>query len=240
MENNNMKANAYNKYEAFRLVEVSKLSVNDKIFTEIDYYRRFYYDDEVKFEKTRKFFRETLECTKVKDFYRPIHYPTIDESGNICYVLGNKPAFYRDNTYEWWENQAKAFYPEYNSRIGSFEEERLFVIALVKDLVEKGWYIEIAWRAVIETIYRTGSPFKCCGYSKYLSYAWNFNGIPYKFKDQTCTSDMCGSFELSYARKLLKSNEFGRYSLTHISERDIDVCYYGHKPYYAWIIYDAK
>ena len=169
--------------EVFVLVEASELSLSDEFMK---------YEPETRGEM--EFKKQLTEAIKkgVKDFWRPKYDPSFNEEGNgICYVEGMKPAV--GKSYNWWNKVAKAFYPERHSRLGTKSEYVAFLGVLIKKLVESGWKVEKAWRAV------------CCD-SKELGHYWNSTNAKHTFED-TGSREICGFFDLANTYKILAEDE---------------------------------
>lgn len=145
--------------EMFPIVEASKLSLKDNFMK---------YKPQTKEQKRLKKSLEQSIKEGLKDFRRPIMDPSVDEDGKITFKAGNTPAVGK-NCY-WWEENAKAFMPEKDSRLGSLKEYDAFLGTLIKYLVnEKNWSVENAWKAV-------------CDDSKKLGHYWNSENAKYTFE----------------------------------------------------------
>ncbi len=124
------------KDNVFVLVEASKLSLNDEFMQ---------YEPETDEERKFKLLLEKAIKSGLKDFKRPNCDPSFNEGG-ICYEYGKAPAV--GKSYNWWNQVAKKFKPEYNSRLGTKTEYVAFLGVLIKQLVEMGCSIKKAWDAV--------------------------------------------------------------------------------------------
>lgn len=145
--------------EMFPIVEASKLSLNDNFMK---------YKPQTKEQKRLKKSLEQSTKEGLKDFRRSIMDPSIDEDGKITFKSGNKPAVGK-NSY-WWEENAKAFMPEKDSKQGILKEYDAFLGTLIKYLVnEENWSVENAWKAV-------------CDDSKKLGHYWNSENAKYTFE----------------------------------------------------------
>lgn len=172
-----------NPQDAFVLVEASKLSLSDEFMK----YKP-------KTEREEEFKEQLTEVIKkgVKDFWRPKYDPSFNEEGTgICYVEGKRPAV--GKSYNWWSNVAKAFCPERNSRLGTKSEYVAFLGVLIKKLVESGWKVEEAWRAV-------------CYDSMELGHYSNSKNAKNEFED-TSSRAICGFFDLANTYKILAEDE---------------------------------
>lgn len=134
------------KDDVFVLVEASKLSINDK-FMEYEPKR-----------KSEQIFKQLLiEVIKrgVKDFYRPKYDPSFREDGyGITYEADKIPAIER--TFKWWRYTAKMFNIARKSRLGTKSEYIAFLGVLIKGLVNEGWEIDDAWKAVCNNSEKLG------------------------------------------------------------------------------------
>ena len=134
------------KDDEFILVEASKLSLEDKFM-----------QYEPKHRSEQKFKQLLIEVIKkgVKNFYRPKNDPSLKDDGfGITYKVGRCPAI--GKTFKWWRNTAKMFNIARKSRLGTKSEYIAFLGVLIKGLVEEGWGIEEAWRAVCVNSKRLG------------------------------------------------------------------------------------
>ena len=169
-------------HDQFVLVPASSLSLTDKFLRH-----------EPQSERERVFKKLLTNVIKsgVSDFYRPKLDPSVDREGNICYQAGLKPAV--GKSYIWWEQQAKKFYPERKSRLGTKSEYIAFLGVLLKKLVESGWKVDAAWHAVCED-------------SKKFGHYWlsedNLHDI-----ELTGSREICGYFDLSDTYKILADDE---------------------------------
>lgn len=125
--------------EHFPIVEVSKLSLDDKFLQ--GYKAR---DKKTVYLKSEI---EEIIKTGIPDFRCPTMDPSIGKDGNIYFAKGQK--FAGNETPLKWEEKAKAFMPEKNSRIGTYQQYIAFLAVLIKYLVEEENYNPvIAWNAV--------------------------------------------------------------------------------------------
>lgn len=145
--------------EMFPIVEASNLSLKDNFMK---------YKPQTEEQKRLKKSLEQGIKEGLTDFRRPIMDPSIDEDGKITFKAGNKPAVGK-NSY-WWEENAKAFMPEKDSRQGILKEYDAFLGTLIKYLVnEENWSVEDAWTAV-------------CDDSKELGHYWNSENAKHTFE----------------------------------------------------------
>lgn len=156
-------ANNINSFENFEemfpVVEASKLSLKDSFMK---------HKPQTKKQKRLKDSLTKSIKEGLKDFRRPIMDPSIDEDGNIIFKAGNEPAV--GKKCYWWEENAKAFMPQKDSRQGILKEYDAFLGTLIKYLVEEEkWSVEDAWKSV-------------CDDSKKLGHYWNSENAKYKFE----------------------------------------------------------
>lgn len=132
--------------EMFPVVEASKLSLKDNFMK--------YKPQTEEQKRLEKSLKQGIE-EGLTDFRRPIMDPSIDEDGKITFKAGNKPAVGK-NSY-WWEENAKAFMPEKESRQGILKEYDAFLGTIIKYLVnEENWSVEDAWTAVCDDSKKLG------------------------------------------------------------------------------------
>jgi len=93
-------------------------------------------------EKTIKKLIAKAIAAGVKNFYKPKCDPSFNEDG-ICFVPNRKPAL--GKSYDWWEKAAKEYNPKRNSRIGTQLEYASFLGVLIKQMMEDGCAIDVAW-----------------------------------------------------------------------------------------------
>ena len=145
--------------EIFPIVEASKLSLKDSFMK---------HKPQTEEQKRLKKSLEQSIKEGLKDFRRPIMDPSIDKDGNITFKEGNKPAV-GENCY-WWEENAKAFMPQKDSRQGILKEYDAFLGTLIKYLVDdEKWSVKDAWTAV-------------CNDSKKLGHYWNSENAKHTFE----------------------------------------------------------
>ena len=83
--------------DVLRLVEASKLSLNDKFMQ----YKPVGGTNECIF---KEMLTEAIK-SGLNDFWRPKMDPSFDETGHICYVAGKRPAVGKSK--EWWQKEAE-------------------------------------------------------------------------------------------------------------------------------------
>lgn len=83
----------------------------------------------------------------LQDFRYPIMDPSIDKDGNLFYQAGHWPAVYRSA--KFWDEKFQKFMPEKNSRMATLLQRDVFLVFLIKYLVEeKNYTVAAAWEAV--------------------------------------------------------------------------------------------
>lgn len=168
--------------EMFILVEASKLSMHDKFIK---------YKPQTDEGKAFKKLLKAAIKKGVKDFYKPLVDPSVDENGKIYFEAGNKPAV--GHSYNWWEKKAKEFCPDRGSRLGTKLEYVTFLGVFIKSLIEIGWKVADAWKAV-------------CVDSKELGHYWNSENAKHDF-EPTGSREVCGFYDLANAYKILAEDE---------------------------------
>lgn len=168
------------KMDDFILIEAEKLSVNDEFMQ---------WGPQTSAERETKKLIIHVITSGVKNFYRPKYDPsfTVDKK-NICFVPGEMPA--TGKSYEWWEETAKKYNLERNSRLGTILEYGAFLGVLIKKLVEEGRTVEWAWNAV-------------CNDSKELGHYQNSENARWAFFERTGSREVCGYFDLGNTYKIL-------------------------------------
>lgn len=170
--------------DVFVKVEASKLSYDDEFMN---------HQPRTKRERRLKKNINYIIQHELKDFWRPKYDPSFNEDRTgICYEAGKSPAVGMD--YIWWAKVASKFCPERRSRLGTLYEYVAFLAVLIKKLVESGWSVSNAWRAV-------------CDDSKKLGHYWNSENAKHEFEDAGCR-EICGFFDLANTNKLLATGEF--------------------------------
>lgn len=173
------------KDDMFVLVEASKLSMNDEFMQ---------YVPETDEEREFKLMLANAIKSGLKDFRRPKYDPSFNEGEiGICYESGKAPAV--GKSYNWWNQVAKKFKPECNSRLGTKTEYVAFLGVLIKKLVESGWSVEKAWDAV-------------CNDSKELGHYWNSKNAKSVFESTGCR-EICGFYDLANTCKILDEETGG-------------------------------
>jgi len=170
---------ASSKEDAFILVEAENLSMKDKFMN---------YWPKTKWEVvTKKLICEAIR-SGVKNFYRPKYDPSFAAEGDgIQFVARKWPAV--GKSYEWWVDAAKKYAPARNSRLGTKLEYGAFLGVLIKKLVEEGWSVKKAWKAV-------------CRDSKELGHYWNSENTKNKI-ERTASRGICGFYDLANTYKIL-------------------------------------
>lgn len=166
----------------FRKVPASELRLDDEFLKHCPQTRA---------EKKFKEDVETAIKNGLQDFWSPICDPSFDDNGCICYEPGKKLAV--GKSYNWWEENAKAFCPERGSRLGIKSERIAFLAMLIKDLVASGKSLEWAWNAV-------------CNDSKKLGHYRNSENAKHAFED-TGSREICGWCDLGNAYKIVAEDK---------------------------------
>ena len=166
----------------FNRVPASKLRLDDAFMK---------HQPKTNAERNFKELVETAIKNGLKDFWRPVYDPSFDDNGRIYYEPGKMPA--AGKSYNWWKKKAKAFYPEWGSRIGTKSEYIAFLAVLMKNLVASGKSVEWAWNAV-------------CNDSKELGHYWNSKGAKNAF-ETTGSRYICGWYDLANSFKILEEDE---------------------------------
>ena len=166
----------------FKKVLASELGLDDEFLK---------YQPKTDAERNFKKLVETAIKNGLKDFWRPVYDPSFDDNGRICYEPGKKPVVRK--SYNWWNKNAKNFYPERGSRLGTKTEYIAFLAVLIKELVAFGKSIEWAWNAV-------------CNDSKELGHYWNSGDSRQDFKP-TGSREVCGWYDLANSYKILNEDE---------------------------------
>ena len=163
-----------------KLIEVSKLSVDDKILS---------FEPETKQENNLK--ERLVSAIKMgqKDFYKPYCDPAFTDDEEILYDLKKKPA--TGKPFEWWKEQADRL----GGRIMSKSEYIAFLGVLIKSLVESGLKVNDAWNLIANDVKEL---FDSSGVKKTA-----INVI----EDTGSRGDVCGFYDLSNTYKILKEDE---------------------------------
>ena len=178
-----------NTNDVFVLIDASKLSIDDEFLQ-----HEPQTDKQIKF---KTFLIEAIKTGKLQDFYHPKYDPSLDDNGNICYIVGGKPAIKKQ--YEWWDEKAKLFMPERNSRLGTKNEYIAFLGVLIKKLVKGGWNVADAWKAV-------------CDDSKQLGHYKNSNDSKNQL-ECTGSRQVAGLYDLANTCKILGKDKRGNFLL---------------------------
>lgn len=166
----------------FKKVPASELSLEDDFLK---------YTPKTEYEK--QFKKEVKKVIKagVQDFWCPVCAPSFDEDGRICYEPGKMPAVGKN--YNWWENNAKNFWPERGSRLGTRSEYIAFLAILIKELIVSGKSKKWAWNAV-------------CNDSKELGHYRNSEKAKYDF-EPTGRREICGWCDLANSYKIMAEDK---------------------------------
>ena len=123
--------------DVFRLVEASKLSLDDKFLQYIPKTA----NEKVVHDKIISLIKEG----NLEDFYRPICDPSVSPDGKTIYFkLGEKPAV--GYNFAWWRDKAKSFAPY--CRLGTPDEYIAFIATLIKTGVSNKIPLETAWDVI--------------------------------------------------------------------------------------------
>ena len=168
----------YKENGIFKKVPASELSINDSFLN---------YTPRTKREiSIMKKIKKVIEVG-VSDFWRPVYDPYFDANGRICYAPHKAPGVRR--SYNWWAKNAKDFWTERGSRIGTRSEYIAFLAVLIKELVNSGKSVEWAWDAV-------------CNDSKELGHYWNSKDAK-RHLEETGSREVCGWYDLGNTGKAL-------------------------------------
>ena len=179
------------KDDEFILVEASKLSMNDE----------FMQVEPGGDRRLRQFKNLLAKAIKsgLKDFKRPKYDPSFNEEGGICYEPGKDPAILK--SYNWWNQEAKKFKPEYNSRLGTKTEYVAFLGVLIKQLVEMGWDILQAWYAVCINSESLGNYYDTDDPNEQRP-GWYLDDL-----EPTGSKGICGFYDLANCHKILAKDK---------------------------------
>ena len=167
----------------FILIEAEKLSMDDEFMK--------FEPVTVEEHATKELISKAIKL-KVKNFYRPKYDPSFTEDGKgICFVSGKKPAV--GKSYNWWDEAAKKYKPERNSRLGTRLQYAAFLGVLIKKLIEEGKSMEWAWNAV-------------CNDSRELGHYWNSENAKHEF-EPTGSRMVCVFYDLANIYKILAEDE---------------------------------
>jgi len=172
-------------YELLALIKASELSLDDP-FMQYEPVTR-------KGQNLKNSLYDLIE-RGLKDFYRPVIDPSFNDEGEIVYTPGGEPAM--GKTYTWWEEHAKAFWPERGSRLGTKTEYLAFLAVLIKRLVEGGMEVRRAWDIVCNNSGELGN------YRQPSDSRQDPNIEP------TGSREVCGFFDLSNVYKILAEDHY--------------------------------
>ena len=165
------------KDDTFALIDASKLSLTDKFMRHKPT------------SMSQKELKEQLTLLiegGLSDFWCSRINPSISEDGTeLIFEAGKKPVM--EKSYYWWEEKAKEYLLERESRLGTKNEYIAFLGVLIKRLAESGWTVNNAWRAVCNNI--KGSEI------------YNENS------KVTGSNDICGFFDIYEASRILAYDE---------------------------------
>ena len=105
----------------------------------------------------KKFKRVLTKAIKsgLLDFRKPIMDPCFEQDGYIGFKKDAKPAV--ECSAFWWDDRARKFMPDKNSRIGTKKEYVAFLGTLIKYLIEKeGYDVGEAWKMVCDDSHKLG------------------------------------------------------------------------------------
>ena len=114
---------------AFKLVEASKLSLDDEFMS---------YEPQTKGEKKLKKLLQVAIDRGLPDFYAPEYAPSFSRSGKIRYAPNEKPAV--DKGMDYWKRVAKEFNPDRLSQSGTRLYYAAFLGVLIKRLIAEKNY----------------------------------------------------------------------------------------------------
>lgn len=123
----------------FQLVEASKLSLKDEFMQ---------YEPETSSGRELKCELENVICAGISNFWCPKYAPSLSGDYGISYGELEPPAVGKE--WFWWENTAKKFEPERNSRLGSKEQWIAYCGVRIKTLMKRGFSAKEAWKTVMK------------------------------------------------------------------------------------------
>ena len=185
MCNNELKIEVYDcqqRASIFKKVPASELRLDDDFMKHIP--RTI---EERHFKKLV----ESVIKNGLKDFWRPVCDPSLDDNGCICYEPGKMPAV--GKSYNWWVENAKSFCTERGSRLGTKSEYVGFMATVIKDLIASGWNVSDAWYAV-------------CNDSMELGHYRNSTNRKNEF-EYTGSREICGWCDLANTSKILETED---------------------------------
>jgi len=163
----------------FKLVEAEMLSLDDFFMSHQPTTLR---------EKATKKLIFTAITKGVKNFYCARLAPSLTDDGEgIVFEAGKMPAV--GKSYNWWQEAARNYKPEKNSRLGIRIEFGAYMAVLIKELMEAGMPVDEAWYAV------------CNDSSKLGHYSTSENASD-DF-EPTGSREVCGLYDLGNTYKLL-------------------------------------
>jgi len=168
--------------DIFKRVPASELRLDDEFLT---------HQPKTKREQNFKNLVEIAIKNGLKDFWRPVYDPSFEGDGHICYRAGMIPAV--GKSYNWWVRNAKDFWPERRSRLGTKTEYIAFLAVLIKELVNSGKSVEWAWNAV-------------CNNSNELGYYYTSKEAKHNF-EPTGRREICGFYDLVNTCKFLAEDK---------------------------------
>ena len=183
----------------FKKVPASELRLDDAFMK---------YNPRDKDLRYRKEMVENAIRNGLKDFWRPICDPSFDSNGKLCFEPGQMPAL--GECVLVWYDIAKEFAPECGSRLGTRNEYIAFMAVLIKELVESGWKVADAWKAVYMD-------------SKKLGHYRNSKDAK-NFFEPTGSREVCGWYDLSNIYKIL----------LEINEEDKEDTWFAGGTYATW------
>ena len=185
----------------FPIVKASTLSLEDEFLK-----HRAQTDNQKKFKKMLK----AAIKLGLEDFRAQRMDPSFDEEGNICYKAGMKPAV--GKSAKWWDEKAKEFMPEKDSRLGITKKRIAFLGLLIKYLIEeKGYKVSDAWKAV-------------CNQSKDLGHYYDSENAKHVF-EPTGSRSIGGWYDLVNTCKITVDDEADGFSFVGGSYSEISICY---------------
>jgi len=122
----------------FPIVEIEKVSLEDRFMQ---------YEPKTLEEKWVKESIIKAKEINLKNFRKPAMDPSFADDGEtIIYCAEEKPALGKSPL--WWEENALKFMPEKNSRMIDELEKYVWSGMLIRDLIEEGYGLDEAWKAV--------------------------------------------------------------------------------------------
>lgn len=192
----------YNKEfeELFPIVDIEGLSL-DEAFMQ-------YEPKDLRGKRVKKSLIRAKQ-KKMKNFRKPIMDPSIVDD-KIFFSKGGKPALNKEPS--WWEQKAKEFMPEKNSRLISQMERDVFLGLLVKELVEQGYSIVNAWKTVCFNSRKIGHYSNSKDYKNYF--------------EPTGSRPMGRWCDLANTCKIVKANHRANEFMCYGGSYRHDACYY--------------